>query len=58
VARRAKPEVRTFDEIKEFRSVDEIDRGIETLERRIAEVNALATGTNYATSDATAWRHL
>jgi uncharacterized protein (TIGR02391 family) len=47
VARRAKPEVRTFDEIKEFRSVDEIDRGIETLERRIAEVNALATGTNY-----------
>jgi uncharacterized protein (TIGR02391 family) len=47
VARRAKPEVRTYDEIKEFRSVDEIDRGIGSLERRIADVNELATNTRY-----------
>ena len=47
MARRSKPEARTFDEVKEFRSVDEIDQGIETFERRIAEVNALATGTRY-----------
>ena len=47
MAKKAKPDVRTFDEVKQFRSLDQIDHGIETLERRVEEVKGLANGVKY-----------
>ena len=47
MAKKAKPDVRTFDEVKQFRSLDQIVHGIETLERRVEEVKGLANGVKY-----------